>query len=75
MEAKSIFQMTNSELHQALLPVAEAIRKRAWKKNGYISYYDEALCPDTDFLVREYSDKKELIRLNDKGEAEVVCTL
>lgn len=75
MEAKSIFQMTNSELHQALLPAADVIRKRAWKKNGYISYYDEALCPGGDFLVREYSDKKELVRLNDKGVAEVIRTL
>lgn len=75
MEAKSIFQMTNSELHQALLPAAETIKKRAWNKNGYISYYDEALCPGIDFLVREYSDKKALVRLNDKGEAEFICAL
>lgn len=75
MESKSIFEMTNSELQQVLLPAADAIRKRAWNKNSYISYYDETLCPGIDFLVREYSDRKELVRLNDKGEATFIRAL
>lgn len=75
MEAKSIFQMTNSELQQVLKPAADTIRKRAWGKKSYISYYDETVCPAIDYLVREYSDRKELVHLNDKGEAEYIRTL
>lgn len=75
METKSIFEMTGAELQQAVQPAAAIIRKRAWDKGGYISYFDETLCPDTDHVIREYQDRKELIRLNETGSAELIKIL
>ena len=60
--------MSAGELPERLEPMAAAIRKKAWDHNGYISYYDEAVCPDTSFVVREYRDRKELVQLNEQGE-------
>lgn len=75
METKSIFEMTGSELQLAVRPAAEAMRKRAWDKGGYISYYDAGVCPGIDYIVREYRDRKELIRLNEDGGAELIRIL
>lgn len=75
METKSIFEMTDSELQQIIGPAAETIRKRAWDKGGYISYYDADVCPSIDYIVREYRDHKELVRLNEAGGAELIRTL
>jgi len=75
METKSIFEMTDSELQQTLGSAAETIRKRAWDKVGCISYYDADICPGIDYIVREYRDRKELIRLNEAGGSELIRTL
>lgn len=75
METKTIFEMTDSELQQAIHPAAETIRKRAWDKGGYISYYDAGVCPGIDYVVREYRDHKELVRLNEAGDSELIRKL
>ena len=75
MGTKSIFEMDDSELQQATKPAAEIIRKRAWDKGGYISYYDDSVCPGIDHVIREYRDHKELVRLNEAGDADVIKLL
>lgn len=75
METKSIFEMTDSELQLSVRPVTETIRERAWDKGGYISYYDAGVCPGIDYVVREYRDHKELVRLNEAGDAELTKIL
>lgn len=67
--------MSEPELQQATNSAADAVRKRAWGKEGYISYFEEISCPDNNFMVREYQDRKELVRLNDKGEATFIRVL
>ena len=75
METKSIFEMTDSELQEAIKPATDIIRERAWNKGGYISYYDTLVCPDANCVIREYRDHKELVRLNEAGEAELIKVL
>jgi len=59
--------MSAEELSERLQPMAEAVRKKAWDQGGYISYYDEAVCTGSDFIVREYRDRKELVQLDERG--------
>lgn len=75
MEAKSIFKMSVTELQQATTQAADAVKKRAWNKGGYISYFEQSSCPDSNFMVREYQNRKELVRLNDQGEATFIRVL
>lgn len=75
METKSIFEMDEFELQQATRPAEETIRKQAWDKGGYISYYDDSVCPGVNYVIREYRDHKELVRLKEAGDADVIKIL
>lgn len=67
--------MSDGELSAKLEPMAATIRKRAWDHHSYISYYDQAVCPGTDFVIREYKDRKELVLLGDSGVAKLIRVL
>jgi hypothetical protein len=69
MNELSVFKMSAEELQELLKPMADAIKEKAWSNNGYISYYDPQICPDTNFMIREYRDRKELAQLNESGVA------
>jgi hypothetical protein len=75
INTKSIFEMSAEELRERLKPMAETIKKRAWDRHSYISYYDEAVCPGTDFVIREYRDRKELVQLSDSGAEKLIRAL
>jgi hypothetical protein len=72
---KSVFEMSAEELRERVAPVAERIKKEAWAKNSYVTYFDEKLCPSTVFMVHEYSDRKELVRIKPNGETQFIKTL
>jgi hypothetical protein len=75
LQEKNIFEMTLAELRQRIKPTAEKLIQEAWDKNTFISYYDEALCPGDDTLIHEYKDRKELVRVNDEGNTELIRIL
>ena len=68
------FGMTMAELREHLRPVGEKARENAWSKNSYITYYDETLCPDTNYAIHEYRDRKELVKL-ENGKSYLVKIL
>ena len=75
MNELSVFEMSEAELQETLKPMADEIRERAWANGGYISYYDESVCPEPNWVVREYRDRKELVELDALGGAHVVGML
>lgn len=72
---KSVFEMSAEELRERIAPVAEQLKKNAWAKNSYITYFDEKLCSSTEFMIHEYSDRKELVRIKSNGETEFIKIL
>jgi hypothetical protein len=72
---KSVFGMSDEELQEKLRPTAEKIKRGAWGNNSYITYYDEELCPSYNFMVHEYHDRKELVRVKENGETQVIKIL
>lgn len=72
---KSVFEMSIEELQESVKPIDEQLKNAAWAKNSYITYFDETLCQSTDFMVHEYRDRKELIRVRPNGEAQFIKIL
>jgi len=72
---KSVFEMSVEELRERVRPTAEQIKKEAWDKNSYITYFDEELCPSAGFIVHEYQDRKELVRIKQNGETQLIKIL
>nr|WP_294794001.1 hypothetical protein [uncultured Mucilaginibacter sp.] len=66
--------MSAAELREHLRPASEKAKQDAWAKNTYITYYDETLCPDTSYAIHEYSDRKELVKL-ENGNANLIKIL
>ena len=71
---KSIFDMTEAELQERIKPTADKARQAAFDKNTYLTYVDEELCPEGT-MIREYKDRKELVRFGEQGEAIIVRNL
>ena len=69
-----IIDLTEEELRERLRPIAEEVTKRTWAKNGYLTYYDETLCPDNSYSIHEYRDRKELVKL-ENGQSRLVKLL
>jgi hypothetical protein len=69
---RSIFQLTPEELTERLRPTAEAVMTAAWDKDSYVTYYDEQLCADTNYMIHEYKDRKELVKVLDNREVQFV---
>lgn len=70
-----IFQLSDEQLRERLKPAYEAIKKEKFAKGGYLTYYDPSVCPTTVHMVHEYRDRKELVWLNENGEAHFVRNL
>jgi len=64
---KLVFELSAEELTERLRPTAEKLMKEAWAKGSYITYYSEELCPDTDHMIHEYADRKELVKIMEDG--------
>lgn len=73
--SKSVFELSAEELSERLRPTADAVKRETFKRNGYLTYFDKAVCPDTDYMVHEYRDRKELVRIDSKGTAHLVKIL
>lgn len=70
-----VFLLSDEELQERLKPAADAVIKSKWSKNGYITYYDEAVCPSTDYMVHEFRDRKQLVKLDKNGKAHLIKLL
>ncbi|WP_462267636.1 hypothetical protein [Mucilaginibacter sp.] len=75
LHTKSIFGLSDYELHERLRPTADRITQEIWMNNGYITYFNAALCPDTRYMIHEYRDTKELVFVKPNGAAWVVKLL
>lgn len=72
---KSIFDLSNEELRERLRPTGEATVQKIWSQNGYFTYYDPALCPSSNYLIHEYKDRMELVRVDLDGSVHLIKTL
>lgn len=75
VRSKSIFELSAQELADRLRPTADAVMRDTFDRNCYLTYFDKAVCPDTDYMVHEYRDRKELVRIDDKGTAHLIKIL
>jgi hypothetical protein len=75
IRSKSVFELSAQELAERLRPTADAVKRETFNRNGYITYFDKAVCPSTNYMVHEYRDRKELVRIDDKGTAHLVKIL
>lgn len=69
---KSVFELSAEELNERLRSTADAVKRETFERNGYLTYFDKDVCPDTDHMVHEYRDRKELVRIDSEGVAHLV---
>ena len=69
---KSVFQLSSEELSERLRPTAEKVLDATWSAGSYITYYDEQLCPDTNYMIHECKDRKELVKVLENGEGQLI---
>lgn len=70
-----IFRLSDDELQERLRPAFESIMQETFAKGNYITYYDPAVCPTNFYMVHEYGDRKELVKLDASGKAHFIKTL
>lgn len=75
LRSKSIFQLSDEELRERLLSTYERMKAEKFAKGGFLTYYDPSVCPTNAYAVHEYSDRKELVKLDENGIAQYVKTL
>jgi hypothetical protein len=75
LRLKPIFQLSDDELRERLRPAYEAMKQKAFNNGSYITYYDPRVCPTDSHAVHEYSDRKELIWMDDNFKERVIKTL
>ena len=75
LRLKPIFQLSDEELQERLRPTYEAMKQAAFGKGSYITYYDALACPTTSHAVHEYSDRKELMWIDNNYEEHFIKTL
>jgi hypothetical protein len=75
LDSMSIFDLSNEQLRERLRPEAEAVIREKFAKGGYITYYDPSFCPTSSHMVHEYSDRKELIWMDDNYQEHFVKIL
>ncbi|HEY9002085.1 MAG TPA: hypothetical protein VIM89_12080 [Mucilaginibacter sp.] len=73
--SKSVFELSADELADRLRPTADAVKRETFKRDGYLTYFDKVVCPDTSYMVHEYRDRKELVQIDDKGVSHLVKIL
>lgn len=66
--------LTTEQLRERLRPIAQKAKENTWAKNSYSTYYDKALCPDATYAIHEYSDRKELVKL-ENGKEQLIKIL
>jgi hypothetical protein len=71
LRLKPIFELSDEELRERLRPAYEAMKQKAFDNGSYITYYDPEVCPTNTYVVHEYSDRKELVKLQE-GKAHFV---
>jgi hypothetical protein len=70
-----IFGLTDEQLRERLRPTAEAVRRETFATGGYLTYYDPSLCPTKKHFVHEYSDRKELVLMDQNYQEHFVKIL
>ena len=75
MHIRYIFGLSDDELRERLRPPADRITQEIWMNNGYIIYFDAALCPDTHHMIHEYRGTKELVFVKPNGTVRLVKLL
>ena len=75
LDSMSIFDLSEEQLRERLRPEAEAVIRKKFAKGGYFTYFDPAVCPTTSHFLHEYSDRKELIWMDDNYQEHFVKTL
>jgi hypothetical protein len=72
---KTVFDMKPEEFKKLIRPAADRVLEETWAKDGFITYYDEKICPDMETLIQEFKDHSELVRIDDQGKATVIKQL
>ena len=75
LRLKPIFELSDEELRERLRPTYEAMKRDKFAKGGYLTYYDPSVCPSSTHAVHEYSDRKELVKLDQDGNVLFVKKL
>jgi hypothetical protein len=75
LRLKPIFELSDEELRERLRPTYEAMKRDKFAKGGYLTYYDPSVCPSNTHAVHEYSDRKELVKLDEDGNVLFVKKL
>ncbi len=75
LRSKSIFELSAQELAERLRPTADTVMRETFNRDGYLTYFDKVVCPDTSYMIHEYRDRKELVRIDDKGTAHLIKIL
>ena len=70
--SKLVFDLSGEELAERIRETADAVIIDAWSKGGYVTYYDENVCPDVKHMIHEYQYRKELVRIDQDGKAHFV---
>ena len=70
-----IFELSDEELRERLQPAYEEMKAEKFAKGGYLTYYDRLVCPTNYYMVHEYIDRKELVKLDGNGKAHFVKIL
>jgi len=70
-----IFELSDEELRERLQPAYEEMKQAAFARGSYITYFDPEVCPTTSHMVHEYTDRKELIRMDDNYQENFVKIL
>jgi len=75
LDSMSIFDLSDEQLRERLRPAYDAMKLQAFAKGSYITYSDPSVCPTTSHMVHEYSDRKELIWMDDSYQEHFVKIL
>jgi len=75
LHSTSILNLSDEQLRERLRPAYEAMKRKAFAKGSYITYSDPSVCPTTSHMVHEYSDRKELIWMDDNYQEHFVKIL
>lgn len=70
-----VFNLSDEQLQERLRPKAEAVRRDKFAKGGYLSYYDPSVCPTPHHAIHEYSDRKELMWMDENYQEHFVKIL
>lgn len=75
LRLKPIFELSDKELQERLRPTYEIVRSETFAKGGYLTYHDPSVCPTASHAVHEYSDRKELMWMDENYQEHFIKTL